>query len=335
MMKMKFKNILLLSAAFLFMTFGCEKDRAFLEFEDLGKGAYARLIDGVNGEFDFLDIANSGVSFTVEFYDENNGNNVESYDWTVEYLGSGALPLASYNKSQFSTNADGLPELTASFGFQQVLDVLGITDNDLVGGTFFDLQATITKSDGSKFSLANTGSNVINQLPFNGLFNIRGSLVNVPCKSDLAGTFDALATVTNQSAGIGWDDCEGGTWSGTVIWEAEHDPTVFGVGVYVAYTINANGDQVEDASMGVYYGCYTGTPTDPGALPLGDIRINVDCGSMIWTGTSQWGEVYTFESITVDAETLLIGWTNDYGEGGTVRLKRTDGRTWPTDLKVG
>lgn len=332
---MKFKYFNLICCFSLLFLVSCEKDRVFIEYDDLQKGAYARLIDGVNGEFDFLDIDNSGVDFTVEFYDENNGNNVESYAWTVNYLGSGPIPLASYDKSQFTPSPDGLPSVSIGFTFTQVLNALGITSNDLVGGTFFDLQATITKTDGSKFTVSNTGSNVVSSSPFGALFSIRGSLVNVPCKSDLNGTYDATATVTNQEAGIGWDGCDGNTWSGTVIFEGSHDPTVFGTGIYTMFTINGNGDKVEDASMGVYYGCYTGSLTDPTTLPLGDVRLNVDCGAMFFTGSSQWGEAYTVESVTVDGEILLLAWTNDYGEGGSVRMTRTDGTNWPTDLKKG
>ena len=94
-----------------------------------------------------------------------------------------------------------------------------------------------------------------------------------------------------------------------------------------------NAEEKEDASMGIYYSCYTGALTSDGSdLPLGDLRITESCGKLGFSGSSQWGEVWIFEKVEVDGATLSIKVTNDYGEGGEAELTRTDGNAWQTDL---
>lgn len=319
--------------------FSCqEKDRAFPEFEDLEKGAYPRLVEGVFGDLDYEHFDNpdsSSLSFTVEFYDENQGADVAEYSWSVKYGDNfGPTTFKTYTRSDFTTNADGLPQLTATLTFAEIFSALGMTIDDFLLTTDFQLDATLTMSNGKSFTFDNTGSNIIGQPTFQGLFRYVPAVTKKPCNSVLAGSFDAETKATNQMAGIGWDDCDGNTWTGAVRFEAEHDPTTFDPGTYVAYSVNDNGVELEDGSVGVYYTCYTGTLTDDtgAALPLGDIRITESCGKLGWAGASQWGEVYTFVKVEVDGATLTLGWTNDYGEGGEAELTRTDGEAWQTDL---
>jgi hypothetical protein len=39
--------------------------------------------------------------------------------------------------------------------------------------------------------------------------------------------------------------------------------------------------------------------------------------------------VYSFNEVLVDGSNLTLGWTNDYGEGGSTVITRTDGTSWP------
>lgn len=147
----------------------------------------------------------------------------------------------------------------------------------------------------------------------------------VICPSELAGSYSAVSTVTNQSAGIGWDDCEGSSWSGTVEIE-EVTP-----GVYNVYTDGLNGGQrLLDPSFGAYYACYE-TPSQDN-LPNGNLILQDVCGKLSIEGASQWGEVYTFNRVEPKDKELTLGWTNDYGEGGTVVLTRTEG-SWNPELR--
>lgn len=325
-------------AALMILFTACEeKERAFPEFGDTETGAIARLVSGIDGEFDFEDVDNSTLSFTVEFYDVNQGADVASYSWEVNYAGMGPAAIKSVDASSFTKNADGLPEVSMTITFREVLDALGIDQAGIVPGQAFDLQATITMNDGRRFTSANTASALQGQPLFQSLMAIRQGVINVPCYSILEGEFEATATAVNTEAGIGWDDCAGAQWMGMVRFTAEHDPTEFGTGVYFIESFNDNGDWVHDNSMGGFYTCYTGSLTDPTALPNdvtddGMLRLNEDCGSLFWTGASQWGEIYTIVSVTVSGADLTIEWDNDYGESASVKLTRTDGTEWPEDL---
>lgn len=146
----------------------------------------------------------------------------------------------------------------------------------------------------------------------------------VICPSELSGVYNAVATATSQSAGIGWDDCDGNTWSGTVEIEAVSD------GVYNVYTNGLNGDQrFLDLSFGSYYTCY-GTTSETN-LPGGNLMLQDVCSKLSFVGASQWGETYSFNRVDPNGAELTIGWTNDYGEGAVIVLTRSEG-TWNSAL---
>jgi len=201
---MKGLKYLFLCLSLLIVAGACEDiEEPFVEFDDLEKGAFARLTDGVNGAFNLFDPANSSINFTVEFYDENDGNNVEQYAWTVAYDDRSdadndlpAVALRTFGKGDFSPNDRGLPSMSATFTFQEVLDALGLTADDVNGGDTFILNATITKTDGSTFDANNTGANVIGQNTFNALFQIRQ---NVVCLFEDETLFTGEYTLTQTS----------------------------------------------------------------------------------------------------------------------------------------
>lgn len=292
-----------------------DEELPFVEFDGLGYGAYPRLIDGINGEygtaFNFFDVPGSSIGFTVEFFDDNSGQNVESYNWTVTYEPDGATAdLGTITSSSFSTSPVGLPSATLDFSFQEVLDALGKTIDDVDGGESFRFEGTLKKTDGSTFTSTNTSGNIQSTAgTLRGMFRI---VVPIICPSGLAGTYDVVTT--------GW--C-GDTWEGQVTWVEE------GPGVY---NIESTLDDVTDFdfSMGAYYACY-----GPGStLPGGNLQLSDACNKLSYTGASRWGEVYEFNSIVVDGSTLTLDWKNDYDpEAGVTVLTRTDGTEWPALFK--
>ena len=145
-------------------------------------------------------------------------------------------------------------------------------------------------------------------------------------KSALAGFMTGTATVTNQGAGIGWDDCEGETWTGAVEFRRQQllpDDD----GEYMVYTQKEDGAEfIEDMSFGAFYPCYDADGT---SVPLGDLRlIDID-NKLSFSGASQWGEVYSISGVSTDGPVLSFSWTNDYGEGADIVLTRDDGEDWP------
>ena len=313
----KFKFLMYALVASMFVSCGGDEELPFVEFDGLGFGAFARNLDGPNGTyggaFNFFDVAGSDASFTVEFVDEDNGRNVAEYSWTVAYDGGAPVNLLSIPSSQFTTGPNGLPSTSFSFSFQQALDALGLTIDDVDGGRFMDFQATVTKTDGSTFTAANTGADIVASAAFAGLFQHRANII---CPSELEGTFDAVAMATGGVFSMN------DTYTGTVRWEHE------GNGVYQLFSISPDtGEEWIDASLGGYYGGYA--DRTQANLPLGDLRIVDACNVLSWSGASQWGELFSFTEVSTDGATLTLGWLNDYGEEATVMLTRTDGTDWP------
>lgn len=292
----------------------CEKDRTFVEFADLETGAYARELSR-EGTFFLTDIANSAIDISVEFYDVNQGKDVASYSWTVNYIdkanggagNAGPANLLTINASEFGTSPSGLPSADFGFTLQQAFDALGLTPNDVDGGSTFRFNGTITMNDGRTFTAANTGNNIVSSAAFRALFSFDADLL---CTSDLEGIYEATT--------VGWCGDTGPTimsqWIAT------------GTGLYkIADPADPDNVDAEDFSFGAYTACYGEGST----LPGGDLRLKDACNIIAPTGVSRWGEVYTFQSVTVSGPSLEIVWDNDYGEGGTTTLIRPDGTDWP------
>ncbi len=186
----------------------CTKvDLPYETFEDMQYGAYARLLSK-SGDFDFFNPAGSTINSTVEFYDDNNGQNVANYSWTVEFVdnspgfGSGdvaPIAFASFDASQFSPAPEsGLPSVSFSFGFVDALTALGLDISEVTGGDVIRFEATITKTDGSTFSSGNTGSNIFSSATFAGYFTINATVVCLFPDTDFVGDYALTMTQTGS-----------------------------------------------------------------------------------------------------------------------------------------
>ena len=162
---------------------------------------------------------------------------------------------------------------------------------------------TITKTDGTVFTNENTGPNMKSSNAFRALFYLDVSII---CPSNLAASFDASS--------VGWCGATG-TYSGS--WEL--------AGAENLYKVSDG-----DFSYGAYFACYGGWT----GKPMGTLKIQDACNVLSAIGASQWSEVYTFNSVSVNASatTVTIDWVNDYGEAAVSGLTRNDGGTWPAGL---
>ncbi len=285
----------------------------FQEFDDLEKGAYARKIDGVNGIFDFFAPGSSNVDFAVEFYSEDQGENVDSYSWTVRYIDKSVSPnvisapadLLTVNKSEFTRSPDGLPSTAINFNLGDALAALGLTTDDINGGDALRFDGTITLNDGRQFDIDNTGTNIISSAPFSGWFRFDQPII---CPSSLEGTFDVRTT----DAWCGSMD----VFTGTTTWE-QVAPGL--------YEITESSLAEADDTYGAYDLCY-----NPGySFPQGTLQVQDACNILTPVGADRWGDTYIYNSVTVDGPNLTIVWENTYGEGATTTLTRQDGADWP------
>ena len=304
--------------SFLLMTSCEEKPRTFVEFKDLEKGAFARLLGTITGpdgqNFNFFNLAGSKVDFEVEFYDENNGKNVESYKVEVAHTPTATKGLiGEVSSANFGTSANGLPNTKFSITFQQVLTALKITPEQLLGGQRFEFACTIKMKDGRTFGPTNSASFL--ELPaFNNLMRFN---VNLICPSSLNGS-------TATGAGIVYDYSTKG-WCNKV---KTGKLNLFheGNGVHYVVLDGAVGNANADFSFGAYNVCYSPTAT----LPGGTLKLVDACGKLSFTGASRWGEIYTFKTIKITGASMELDWKNDYDpEAGVTTLTRSDCKPWP------
>lgn len=308
-MKKIFYSLFMLSIMVAFTA--CEeKERAFPEYENMEHGAYARQLSRT-GNFFLTDIENSAIDVSVEFYDDNDGKNVASYSWVVEYIdkandGTTSVPpvnILTIDASEFGTNADtGLPSASFSFRLADALAALGITSDDVDGGSTLRYSATLTMNDGRTFTSANTGANVIASAPFSGLFGFDANLL---CPSDLGGDIDYVTTA--GATGGGGPPCPDEI-TGTITLTPDEE-------IAGAYTIS-------DASLGVFGECWADSPAT--GLTLVDA-----CNIISIDGTDQYGDSYTWTIVSIDGPVMTIDFENTYGDKGTSVLTRVDGMDWP------
>ena len=157
---------------------GCDDpELRFQTFENSKKGAYARKLSET-GKF-LSTTTESQIVLSVEFYDENQGQNVAAYSWSVRFLPQGDVSandpevfLFEIQSQQFSESDSGLPGVTFFLSKRQAIDGLGLDGTSIQKDDVFRFEATLRMKDGSEFSAQNTGPNMISQSPFNALFRL-------------------------------------------------------------------------------------------------------------------------------------------------------------------
>lgn len=300
-------NKLIILFAFMLTFVACEKERVFVEFADLEKGAFARQIGSVTGSFNFLDIDNSGIAFEVEFYDENNGETVTEYNWKVAYAGTKNFkPLKSFPKSAFTKSADGLPGVKVTFSFKEVLAALGLTKAQIAGGSFFDLQGEIKTSKGQTFTSANTSSNLIAEPAFRMFIAYRGNIV---CPSALAGTYTAVTTGTST------DDC------------CKAMPLTVTVTIVVKAGTSPGSYIISDLSTGLYFPWYQiyGITTDIVAGTRLNGVFTDACGTISGSFPDFWSDsTIKVTGVVQDAAKGIFtyNWQNSFGDKGSTVLTK-------------
>ena len=154
----RINNIFLALLALVVVACG-DPELPFDTFEDLEKGAYARRLS-VSGAFTLGQAATSNFVVDVEFYSEDQGQNIASYDWTVQYSGVAgtrdAVSFLSIPASSFGTSANGLPGTTVTFSMADALAALGLAETDIDGGDSFRFLGGVTLTDGRVFNSFNT-----------------------------------------------------------------------------------------------------------------------------------------------------------------------------------
>ena len=293
------KNIfrLLLISTVVFFGASCELERAFPEFKDIEKGAFPRLVGNVTGAINFFNPA-SAITFEVEFYDEEQGATVDSYEWRASYANTNNFrTIKKIERSQFVTMPSGLPGAKVTISFQEILAGLGLTRDQVEGGSFFRLEGTITTNRGQVFTSANADpATLVPEPAFRAFFQYRANII---CPSALEGTY--IATATGQSTDGCCPDLTTVTKEVTLTKGAS-------AGVYT----------MSDFSAGLYftwYEVYGITANFNLARSITDA-----CGVISGSFGEPFGTVVTVTGKVNDDGSIDMSWVNGYDDTATIKL---------------
>jgi len=308
---MKNKIVFTLLAAVLLMITACRDESLapIATFDASEKGAYVRLVEQNDADFNLFDLSNSVMEFTVEFVDLEQGNLVSEYNLQVEYQdenpsngddSKGLVAFRSWTASDFTTNREGFQGIeNIQITPAEVFTALGISVENIKSGDRFIFRGNVTTTSGANFSASNSSASV-NGASFRGFFNFT---INAFCPSNLAGEYayqTAASSVTCPNGNEATSDL-----TGTVAVIAQGD------GVYT----------LSDWSFGAYSVCYE--PTDE--ADFSTLQFTETCKEVAFTGSIDgFGEKWSFES-EIDGENWTISWENTFGEKGATTIENPNG----------
>ncbi|MGC3948741.1 MAG: hypothetical protein QM762_30280 [Chryseolinea sp.] len=292
------KNIkyILPAAAALLFSVSCEDD-AKKPFDNFEKGAIPLFVQGDDdtGFIDLTDFNSSKMAFEVTTEGETD---VSSVDLVITYNNS----VTGESNDATYTSLTAFPA-AVSIGFDQLVNAFPkeiLTADSLDVGDSFTVNGYVRTGDG-RYLNGGYSPSVLANKPV--LLNY-----NVACASDLGGTYTYSTAV--QTLGDG-----GNTAACTGPQTGEGELEDQGGGVY----------SVSDVTFGVF-ACAYGDDPATGAT-LDDV-----CGDIAFGGTDQYGDTYTLTVISNDGQSLVIEWSNTYGDKARTTLTRNDGKTWPAEL---
>jgi hypothetical protein len=332
----KINKIVLLCSALLITFFSCKDESlevipewgtAVNTFAKLKTGASSSFVSGnsaipVTVNFRWISIDSKNTVTKVEFYILFNEGYVDAdgNPKTVRHGGTagkllktieGAAVPANRTDVELSVTQAEIYNLykdntnnycgTAVPVFNNTLKPGRTPSAPFLAGDSFQLKWTVYTEDGRKFD--SWSPSVCNEFPGSNCVYAW----SVVCASDLAGTYSYSTVVSAVGPG---GVMPGGplTGNGTL-------GTTTTTGSYT----------VPDVSFGVYGAVYSDTPA------VG-CRFSDACNLVTFTGSDQYGDVYSFELVSNDGTNLTFKWGNGYGDRATTTLTRTDAKTWPAGI---
>lgn len=187
------------------VSFSCrDESKLPYNYEEQQYGAYAKVIEVVSGSFIAqdapgypLDAAASEFSVTLEVRDVQKGGLFKEYEFFVTFVDNnpptldldevsvGVFPASLFTKDP----STGYPRATLTVEAVDVINALGITQNDVRGGDVFEFRHVLRLKDGREFTNTNTSGVVTGGAFFNApMFHA----VSVLCPSDLVGNYNGI-----------------------------------------------------------------------------------------------------------------------------------------------
>lgn len=167
-MNMK-KLIIVLSC--LGLVYACgENSGPFIDIKTITKGAYPRLIEGGNAEFDLNNVNGSKMDYEVEFVDEQRGRLIKEYRVFLSFKDNspenGDSKKAeklwkSFGQSDFKDSEAGYRSIGLSTSLQELNQELGLVTSDQTAGDLFAFRSEVELSDGAVYGSANSSATVV------------------------------------------------------------------------------------------------------------------------------------------------------------------------------
>ncbi len=265
-------------------------------FDDLEKGAFARLVELRAGTFDLFALGTAQYSATVEFDDDNSGQNVAEYRVYASFDGAQGMKAEQLAKtySSFTVGGErGLPRTDITFTPAELISLLNLDESLLDGGDVFNMRAEIVMNDGRVFGGDNSSANLVAEPPFNSLFNWA---ITVVCEFDSA------------------------------LWTGDYQMTTTGLGIFATPTFTDGVVTFEEGATSTSRTFVTRPYPAFGVFSERTFTINficgdilmadgqatgVGCGSSTLLGTSP--NVTTYDANNIDDSSFTLNFLDDIG----------------------
>ena len=309
---MKNKIVLTYLAVIVLMITACRDESLapIATFDAAEKGAYVRLVEENEADFNLFDLGNSVMEFTVEFVDLEQGNLVSEYNLMLEYEDAnpdngdetrGLTEFRSWTAADFTTNKAGFQGLeNIRITPSEAFAALGISEESVKSGDKFKFRGNVTTTSGASFNASNSSA-AVNGSSFRGFFNFT---INAFCPSSLEGEYayqTAASSITCEQEEVMATADLAGTVSVIALGDGE-------------YTLS-------DWSFGAYSVCFTpDTKAD-----FSQLKFTETCNEVAFTAKiDDFGEKWSFES-EIDGNNWTITWENTFGEKGSTVVENPNG----------
>jgi hypothetical protein len=293
----------------LLITSSCE-DVDKLNPDSIANGAVLTTVEIVSSDIDKGDPASSEINIIVQFNDFMNNDSMEEVDVYVQFVDTTPvdnqvikLPevfLRTISASDFATDAEtGFPTTGVIVTGAEAISATGVDPADLDGGDLFIVRFVLKLKDGREFSSGNVGEDVA-VTSHNAPFRYPATVKCLTPAFDFSGTWSVVTNGTNtdgQPAAV----------------NLPYDVTIAASGASgLDYTIS-------DGVAGVYIFWYTIYGYDFET----EGNMTEVCGTkLIGSWKEGFGSTINLEGEIVDADNLIIKWSNGFGDKATAIYTR-------------
>lgn len=157
-------------ATLLGMVYSCgENSGPFIDIKTITKGAYPRLINGGNAEFDLNNVSGSKMEYAVEFVDEQRGKLIKEYRVFLSFRDNSPQNGDSkkaeklwktYGQSDFKDSESGYRSIALNTSLQELNREFSLQVGEQTAGDVFAFRSEVELADGSTYSSANSSATV-------------------------------------------------------------------------------------------------------------------------------------------------------------------------------